>query len=79
MGIAGILPDLVERSCDSFVEIVRGRLQLFTNKQLLTRLQTKKMARPTGFTKTAQGLFLPCGLSGLRRSVADRYRDWSNL
>lgn len=34
------MPDSVEPGPDSFRQIVRGRLQLFTNKQLLTRLQS---------------------------------------
>ena len=51
--IAGILPDSVEPRHDSFVDVVRGRLQSFTNKHLLTRLQTKKMARPTGLIQIA--------------------------
>jgi hypothetical protein len=32
----------------SAVDVVRGRPQSFTNKQLLTRPKTKKMAHPTG-------------------------------
>ena len=63
--IAGILPDSVEPGRDSVVEIVRGRLQLFTNKQLLTRLKTKKMARPTGLAQIALGRS-----SGLRPVLA---------
>ena len=47
--VAGILPDLVQHRYDSFLIVVRGRLQSLTNKQQLTRRQTKKVARPTGF------------------------------
>ena len=46
---AGNLPDSVRHRCDSNRKNVRGRLQSFTNEQLVTRLHTKKMARPTGF------------------------------
>ena len=37
---AGGLPDSVRHCCDSKLKNVRGRLQPFTNKQLVTRLQT---------------------------------------
>ena len=47
--IAGILPDSVKPGCESNGVVVRGRLQQLTNRQLLMRHTTQKMARPTGF------------------------------
>jgi len=65
MALAGFLPELAELGRASSRYVVDGRLQSLTNKQLLTRLQTKKMARDVQDARVPRS-------AGMRESGPDR-------